>query len=448
MNYADYQAQREAIAKRQQIAQAIMQAGTSGGPGGQMVSGRYVAPSALASLAPILQTAFGAYGDNKATADLGALDKSHNDEIASALGAYSNADESGRPAALQTLTNDTMAPADQAKMQVAQAMTPRSPVQVAPGASLYDPVSRKSVFTAPEKAEKPDKDFVEYKDAGDKLLPVSHLSGKPVPDLKPIPKTLTPNQASTQGANDALDPETMDLVAQDYLKTGKLPPLYRDNQTKMKIMNRAAQLAKANGDDASAAIIGRQTFGANRASLNKVSAQKNMVGAFEKTFQKNLDLALSMSDKVDRTGSPLINKALISWKTGVAGDPETKGYINALTTARDEYAKILSGATGAAGITDAGRKEAEELFSKIDSPETLKYVAEVARQETGNRMTSFDEQINELTGAMGNAKPDASPNKPQTAAPQAPTEAITHLKAHPELKDAFKAKYGYLPDGI
>jgi cytochrome c peroxidase len=28
---------------------------------------------------------------------------------------------------------------------------------------------------------------------------------------------------------------------------------------------------------------------------------------------------------------------------------------------------------------------------------------------------------------------------------QAPDSAIQHLKAHPELKDAFKAKYGYLP---
>jgi hypothetical protein len=63
MNFADYQAQREALTKRQQIAQALMQQGMTGAPQGQMVSGRYVAPSMLASLAPILQTALGTYQD-------------------------------------------------------------------------------------------------------------------------------------------------------------------------------------------------------------------------------------------------------------------------------------------------------------------------------------------------------------------------------------------------
>ena len=30
---------------------------------------------------------------------------------------------------------------------------------------------------------------------------------------------------------------------------------------------------------------------------------------------------------------------------------------------------------------------------------------------------------------------------------KAPQAAIDYLKGHPELKEQFKAKYGYLPDG-
>lgn len=36
----------------------------------------------------------------------------------------------------------------------------------------------------------------------------------------------------------------------------------------------------------------------------------------------------------------------------------------------------------------------------------------------------------------------------QTTPTSAPPNAIEHLKQHPELKDQFKAKYGYLPEGL
>jgi hypothetical protein len=38
--------------------------------------------------------------------------------------------------------------------------------------------------------------------------------------------------------------------------------------------------------------------------------------------------------------------------------------------------------------------------------------------------------------------------QPQFKVNSAPQSAIDHLKAHPELKDAFKIKYGYIPEGM
>jgi hypothetical protein len=32
--------------------------------------------------------------------------------------------------------------------------------------------------------------------------------------------------------------------------------------------------------------------------------------------------------------------------------------------------------------------------------------------------------------------------------PQAPAAAVEHLRKNPQLKEQFKSKYGYVPDGI
>jgi hypothetical protein len=375
MNFADYQAQREALTKRQQIAQALMQQGMTGAPQGQMVSGRYVAPSMLASLAPILQTAFGAYGDTKATDELGALDKSHNDEIASALGAYSNADESGRPAALQTLTNDTMAPADQAKMQVAQAMTPRAPVQVSPGASLYDPVSRKSVFTAPEKT---DKDYVDWQDAGDQKLPVSHLTGKSVPDLPPIKKAPTPGEKITAGNKPQFGGPTQELLASLASRGVSLPAGYRSQAQMASTLNGLlAKYPDKNADQIAEAIAsGQINFGAEKKETQTAAGLGGKIGYAENEIKQIAPLIREASAKVPRGSFVAWNK-LKQLGDAQISDPnlkEFKSYMNTLSNAYDMLA--------ARGGTDMEkRKHNREMFDTADSPEALEAALRAVENE-------------------------------------------------------------------
>lgn len=449
MSYSDYQAQRDAIAKRQQIAQAIMQAGAGGGAGGQMVSGRYVAPSLLASLAPVLQTALGTYGNTKATDEMTALDKSHNNEIAKALSEYNGAtDEAGKSAALGTLTSDTMAPEDIAKMQVAQAMTPQAPIKLAEGETLYDPKTHKPVFSTPAKAPKR---TVEWKDVGNQLVPVYSDDGTDVPGLKPKPKTLTPDQAAdNSGTGDGGDVETVAQAIANY-QQAPLGSYALRKQYGQNVMKRVMEL----NPDYQANEYGSRSKAYKDFGSGKLGQQ---VASFNRSFA-HLDTLQKLSDAMGNGDVQALNKLgnYFSTQTGQAAPNNFEG---AKKIVADEIVKAIVGNGG--GVGD--REEAAKTINSAQSPAQLAGMINTYKELLGGQLNSLGMQYSNSTGRKDFERfltpevadyikahpfsPGADQKTPTTAPKQAPPDAIKMLQAHPELKEHFKAKYGYLPDGF
>jgi hypothetical protein len=155
----------------------------------------------------------------------------------------------------------------------------------------------------------------------------------------------------------------------------------------------------------------------NKAASRAIAANTQLlttVTAQEFTAHKNYELALSIADKLDRSGGNLLNRVVNDWNTGVTSDPETSAYVGALQVAHDEYAKVMSGATGAAGLTDAGRTAADSLFNKHMDLATLKAIQPVMDRDMGNRRLGYVKAIQAaragiatpssggITGAAGN----------------------------------------------
>jgi hypothetical protein len=232
-------------------------------------------------------------------------------------------------------------------------------------------------------------------------------------------------------------PQAIDQAAQRYRLSGSLPPVGFGSAGQVirgQIISRAADQATQMGDSSSAAAYRQIANKANETALAAVTKQQQMVGSYEQTALANMGLAESALGKVDLSGSPLINKAIIAWKQGVAGDPSTAAYVNALTTAQNEYAKVLSGATGSTGITDAARREANDLFSKISSPAQIHQVFQIARQEMANRMSAFQTQQAQLHqmivgGPSGGAPAPVTASAGHAGAPTVPqfTEGQTAI---------------------
>ena len=199
--------------------------------------------------------------------------------------------------------------------------------------------------------------------------------------------------------------DALEVSAATYRLTGKIPSgLSRQPGVVANILDRARTQARDQGLDVDQALDVQQEFKANQLGLSALERQRTLVGAFEKTAIKNMDLAVRLGKKVGRSGSPIVNEGLIAFKKNILGDPDTTAFVNAIIASRTEYAKVLSGATGAAGITDSARTEAKELFDSAFNQETLERVVEVARQEMTNRMDSFAEQKKEFT--IGKRKVD------------------------------------------
>jgi len=206
----------------------------------------------------------------------------------------------------------------------------------------------------------------------------------------------------------------IDTMADRYNITGQLPPLgMGSSPLRAAILTSAAAQARgerpmvpqtgaapgapsAAGGQASNAGV----FGSSKVALSAVSKQAAMVDAYEKTAGMNLDLANSYVNgpgkTLDETGSPLLNRALLHWQQHITGDPATQQFVNALTTSRDEYARVISAATGAQGITDAGRAEASNLFPDSISPAQLGPAIITAKQEMENRSQGLHAQMESL----------------------------------------------------
>jgi len=229
---------------------------------------------------------------------------------------------------------------------------------------------------------------------------------------------LKQNQSSTIGSS--ISPEAIDNAASRYNTDGTLPSLGMGKEAaaiRVGILSRAAELNGGASPDQRGDQLVRKTQGQ---ALGQLQKQYTMVSAFEKNAQKNAALALQAADKVDNTGSPIVNKWIQSGQKIITGNPEVNAFNAANETFVNEYAKIMSGSMGNTPVSDSARAHAHEMLSTIQAPEDYKAVHAVLKQEMDNRMQGLQEEL--LASKQGMyVKPSVfGAKQPQTPA-NAPT---------------------------
>lgn len=228
---------------------------------------------------------------------------------------------------------------------------------------------------------------------------------------------------------------------------GSLPPgLGRSGQ----IVQRVAKEIADEGGDPGMLIERHASVQSDAAALKKLQGMSDQSAAFEKTALYNLDRASRLLKGAAPTNlGPWLNKWIETGETQ-AGNTAVPPATVAVLTFANEYAKVMSGAMGAQGATVDSRREAAELFNPYFSAGQWDAVAEVAKQEMGSRMQSYDEQLGIIRERLrgGSSTPGASPRQ-QPVEYKTPEDVAKALDAGKITEDqARQLMFKYFRDTI
>jgi hypothetical protein len=211
----------------------------------------------------------------------------------------------------------------------------------------------------------------------------------------------------------SIAPEDL-AAAYRYKADGTLPPnMGRGAQgaaESRRIRSIASAIDAQTGESPEDARIRQLALKGDVGAINQMRKREVAIGANVKNFDFNADQVLSLSNKVDRTGIPVINAWINAGRRSVTGNPELSAFDTAIKTTVNEFAQIVGGTTAGA-TTEGEKKKAEALLNAQQTPEQIIATIQQMRIESQNRMKSFADQRKQSmpTNTTKAPEPTASP---------------------------------------
>ena len=152
--------------------------------------------------------------------------------------------------------------------------------------------------------------------------------------------------------------------------------------------NKKFEIATRLGIDSGIAGAMAAGYASNKTALSALTKVETAIDAQERTMLDNIKVAQKAAPGALPSAIPFLNRWYQSGSKalGSEGAPE---YAAAIITVADEYAKIISGSTGAAGSTDAARKQAVDIITPYLNSGQIDKVYEVLRQDAENKRRDY-----------------------------------------------------------
>lgn len=221
-------------------------------------------------------------------------------------------------------------------------------------------------------------------------------------------------------ATGALTPQTTDLLAQTFIKTGQMPPMGMGSKAagmRQAVLNRAAELSMGGGKSSDGTVA--PAISAEEAAANIVQNKSSLIGnrASERTLGTNLanivaagseaekmiGIAENYATKINPTDFPVINAAG-NYVAKNSGDPVQAGLATSLNSLVNAYARAIN-PKGVATVSD--KTHAREVIDAKMSSGQFKEVFNVMRQEMQAAQAAPEEARAKIRGTNGRETPSA-----------------------------------------
>lgn len=207
------------------------------------------------------------------------------------------------------------------------------------------------------------------------------------------------------GGAGGLSPDAIKDAAARYNLDGTLPPMGMGKagmELRTQILNQAAGMAS--GVDATKQRESQLESKAAASARSGLEKTANNIQLAEKTALGSADMVENASKNYDRSSSPLANRSINAFRSNIMGDPKYQKLQNDVTTFKNEYVKVMSGAGQA---TDSSRAEADHLVNTDMSHEQLmagmsemkKEMQQVREQAIQATRADSSQQINKGSGS-------------------------------------------------
>jgi hypothetical protein len=223
-----------------------------------------------------------------------------------------------------------------------------------------------------------------------------------------------------------LDPALIDKYAEQFAVTGQMPQGVGAGKRKNAIQEAIGKRAMELYPDVNLAE-NKAGYIADQKSLAKQQQLLDLTKSWEGTGKANLGVLKDVTQQMVDSGSPLLNRPLRWIYQNVGGDPSIIKFKVAHAAVVNEYAKILSGSLGSAGVTEGARHEAESMIPLDATPAQIAAAAGVLETDAGNRLSALTQGV-QSTRARTSGKPAAAA-QPGGAAPAVPAEVAKPVRA-------------------